>query len=47
MYARPGRTGLALLGGAACAASAAFLLVYGALVAAERPLQTWYLNRNH
>lgn len=47
MYKRPLHTGLALLGGAACALAAGFLLVYGALVGFERPLESWYHRNNH
>ena len=47
MYAKNVRTGAALLTGAACALVGGFLVVYGALVGFERPLESWYRKRNH
>lgn len=48
MYARPVALGALLLGsGAVILALAGFLVVYGALVAAERPLERWYRKHNH
>ena len=47
MYSHPARTGLAFVGGAAFATAATFLLVYGALVGFERPLESWYHRNNH
>lgn len=47
MYKHPVRTGLAFLGGAACATAAGFLIGYGILVGFERPLESWYRRNNH
>lgn len=48
MYGHPVALGVALLGsGVALMATAGYLIVYGALVASERPLQRWYHKHNH
>lgn len=47
VYKHHARTGILMLAGSGLAAAAAFLALYGALVAAERPLTHWYRNRNH
>lgn len=47
VYKNHARTGAVLLAGAALSAAAGFLIVYGALVGFERPLESWYHKRNH
>lgn len=47
MYRHPVRTGLAFIGAGLCAAAAAVLIGYGAIVTFEDPLEVWYRKRNH